>query len=73
MDLRLQNIADPDGRMITEEKQSRITSLTESEIGFLHATSLKQDGATDLTFNEEGTVLVVELAKPIAFWSPNNL
>lgn len=64
MDIRLQNIVDPDKRMITEEKLSRIAALTESEIGFLHATSLKQDGVT-LTYNEEGTVLVVDLAKPI--------
>ncbi len=65
MDIRLQNIADPDGRMTTEDKKSRIASLTESEIGFLHALSLKQDGVA-VTFNEEGTVLVVDLAKPIA-------
>lgn len=64
MDMRLQNIADPDGRMITALKKSRIASLTDSEIGYLHAVSLKQDEA-DVKFNEEGTVLVVELAKPI--------
>jgi hypothetical protein len=64
MDMRLQNIADPDGRMTTPEKKSRIASLTESEMGYLHATSLKQDGVST-SFNEEGTVLVVDLAKPI--------
>ncbi len=64
MDMRLQNIADPDGRMTNEDKSSRIADLTESEIGYLHPTSLKQD-AVDVQFNEEGTVLVVELAKPI--------
>lgn len=64
MDMRLQNIADPDGRMITEEKKSRIATLTETEIGYLHAVSLRQDGA-DVKFSEEGTVLVVELVKPI--------
>ncbi|MFK7813590.1 MAG: M1 family metallopeptidase [Maribacter sp.] len=64
MDMRLQNIADPDGRMTTPEKKSRIASLSESEIGYLHPISLKQDGA-EVKFNEEGTVLVVELAKPI--------
>ncbi|MFS4492696.1 M1 family metallopeptidase [Maribacter sp. 2308TA10-17] len=64
MDMRLQNIADPDGRMTTSEKTSRIATLSESEIGYLHPTSLKQDGV-DVKFNEEGTVLVVTLAKPI--------
>ena len=63
MDVRLQNIKDPDGRMFKEGK-SRIAVLNPSEIGFLHATSLTQDGEA-VTFNEEGTVLVVELAKPI--------
>lgn len=64
MDIRLQTIADPDGRMITEDKESRISSLTESEMGYLHATSLSQDGK-NVTYSEEGTVLVVELASPI--------
>jgi hypothetical protein len=64
MDMRLQNIADPDGRMTTPEKKSRIATLTESEIGYVHPTSLKQDGVT-VKYSEEGTVLVVELAKPI--------
>ncbi|MBM1105195.1 M1 family metallopeptidase [Aurantibacter crassamenti] len=64
MDMRLQNIADPDGRMVTEDKKSRIAALTESEIGYLHVKSLTQDGVT-VTFNEEETILVVELAKPI--------
>ncbi len=64
MDVRLQNIADPDGRMIKEDKTSRIATLSESEIGYLHPTSLKQDGVT-VSYNEEGTILVVDLAKPI--------
>lgn len=64
MDARLQSIIDPDGRMTTEDKKSRIASLTESEIGYLHAVTLKQDGQT-VSFEEEGTVLVVTLAKPI--------
>ncbi|VAW10928.1 Zn-dependent aminopeptidase [hydrothermal vent metagenome] len=64
MDVRLQNIADPDDRMVTEAKTSRIATLSESEMGYLHVVSLKQDG-NDVTFNEEGTVLVVELTKPI--------
>jgi len=64
MDIRLQNIADPDGRMIDLDKESRIASLSESEIGYLHPESLTQDGQK-VSFNEEGTVLVVHLAKPI--------
>ncbi len=64
MDVRLQNIADPDDRMTTSEKTSRIAALSESEMGYLHVTALTQDGSK-VTFNEEGTVLVVDLAKPI--------
>lgn len=64
MDLRLQSIVDPDGRMTTDDKKSRIASLNESEIGYLHAKTLTQDGQK-VSFNEEGTVLVVDLAKPI--------
>lgn len=63
MDIRLQNIEDPDGRM-SVKGQSRIASLTTEEIGYLRASSLKQDGG-DVSFNLEGTVLEVMLAKPI--------
>ncbi len=65
MDVRLQNIADPDGRMMTEDKKSRIATLSDKEVGYLHTNSLLQDGQK-VNFSEEGTVLVVELAKPIA-------
>lgn len=65
MDIRLQSIADPDDRMTTPDKKSRIASLTDTEIGYLHATSLTQDGSK-VSFSEDGTVLVVDLAKPIA-------
>ncbi len=64
MDSRLQSIQDPDNRMVTEENKSRIAHLSKSEMGFLHVTSLTQDGQK-VTFNEEGTVLVVDLPKPI--------
>ncbi len=64
MDVRLQTIQDGDKRMMVEGK-SRISSLTEDEIGFLHVTSLTQDGAK-VAFNEEETILVVDLAEPIA-------
>ena len=63
MDQRLHSIKDPDGRMWVDGK-SRISALTESEIGYLHPTTLTQDGSP-VKFSEEGTVLVVELAKPI--------
>ncbi|RIV72619.1 M1 family metallopeptidase [Flagellimonas aequoris] len=63
MDIRLQNIKDPDKRMM-EDGKSRIAALSESEMGYLHAQSLTQDGQP-VTFKEEGTILVVDLAKPI--------
>ncbi len=63
MDVRLQSIKDPDPRMMSNGK-SRIASLSPAEIGYLHVTSLKQDGQT-AQINEEGTILVVDLAKPI--------
>jgi hypothetical protein len=64
MDVRLQHIADPDDRMTTEDKKSRIAALSPTEMGFLRVEQLTQDGAP-VSFSEEGTVLVVELAKPI--------
>ncbi|SHI47464.1 M1 family metallopeptidase [Pseudozobellia thermophila] len=64
MDIRLQTIADPDGRMMTDENTSRIASLSEDEMGYLHVSSLLQDGQK-VDFVEEGTILVVDLAKPI--------
>ncbi|PCE66722.1 M1 family metallopeptidase [Sediminicola luteus] len=64
MDIRLQNIKDPDGRMTTTDKKSRIASLSEDEIGFLKVTDLKQDGVA-VKHTTEGTVLVVELATPL--------
>tara|TARA_R110002051_G_scaffold159564_2_gene231042 strand:- start:635 stop:2482 length:1848 start_codon:yes stop_codon:yes gene_type:complete len=64
MDIRLQNIEDPDRRMIDDNKKSRIASLTPEEIGYLRVASLTQDGKP-VTFKEESTVLIVELAEPI--------
>ena len=71
MNARLTSIQDPDGRMVNNlgtrenpEYESRISKLSEDEIGFLHATSLKQDGS-DVMMNEVGTVLVVDLNKPL--------
>lgn len=72
MDMRLQDIADPDGRMVnnlgTKEEpkyQSRISILKPDEIGYLRVESLDQDGKK-VDFKEEGTVLQVTLAEPIA-------
>ncbi|MDX1766599.1 MAG: M1 family metallopeptidase [Arenibacter troitsensis] len=63
MDMRLQNIADPDGRMMANGK-SKIASLSPEEIGYLRVTSLTQDNQA-VSFVEEETILVVELNKPI--------
>ena len=71
MDMRLQNIKDPDGRMTNNlgdrenpKYQSRISLLKEDEIGFIKVSSLSQDG-TALEYKVEGTVLEVKLAKAI--------
>ncbi len=63
MDIRLRSIKDPDGRMMANGK-SRIASLSDSEMGYLHVQSLSQDGQA-VSFKEEGTILVVDLAEPI--------
>jgi hypothetical protein len=60
MDVRSRTIADADRRV-----QDRIFNLQEDEIGYLHALSLTQNGQPT-QFTEEGTVLVVDLAEPIA-------
>jgi len=65
MDARLQNISDPDRRMTTEDKKSRIASLSPDQIGYLNAKSLTQDGQ-GVSMAQEGTVLVVNLAQPLA-------
>ena len=72
MDVRLQNIVDPDSRMVdnvgTEENpvyESRIAKLTPEEIGFIHVNSLLQDGVA-VEYSVQGTVLEVVLAEPIA-------
>ncbi len=59
MDVRSRNISDPDARV-----GDRISKLSDSEIGYQHIESLKQDGK-DLTWNIEGTVMEVALAKPL--------
>ena len=59
MDVRSLTIRDPDQRV-----GDRISKLTPTEQGFLKVNTLTQDGAT-LTYKEVGTVLEVELQKPI--------
>jgi len=59
MDVRSLNIPDPDGRV-----QDRISKLSPEEIGYIKVSSLKQNGAA-LNYQTVGTVLEVDLAKPI--------
>jgi hypothetical protein len=71
MDIRLQNITDPDGRMVTNTgtkqspvKESKISTLTPEEIGFIKVNSLQQDGV-DIEHTTIGTVLKVKLNKSL--------
>jgi len=72
MDMRLRNIKDPDGRMVTkikgadgkEVKESRIKNLKPNEIGFLKISNFKQDGVS-AAVKEVETILEVTLAKPL--------
>ncbi len=71
MDMRLQNIVDPDGRMVnnlgtrTEPKyESRISKLKPDEIGFIKVNSLSQDGKP-VKHEVFGTILKVTLNSPI--------
>jgi hypothetical protein len=59
MDIRSRTIQDPDSRI-----GDRISKLTPDEIGYIRPSSLTQDGA-NLTYKVEGTVLEVELDRPI--------
>jgi hypothetical protein len=59
MDVRSRTIQDPDSRV-----GDRISKLTEAEQGFLKVNTLTQDEET-LSFETVGTVLEVELSKPI--------
>lgn len=60
MDVRSRTITDPDPRV-----GSRIAALSPNEIGYLKIANLKQDGKA-LETREEGTILVVKLAKALA-------
>jgi hypothetical protein len=59
MDVRSRSLPDPDKRVL-----DRISKLTESEIGYQHILSLRQDGK-ELTTTTKGTILEVKLAKPM--------
>lgn len=72
MDMRLQSVKDPDGRMVnkikvddkTTKNESRIAKLLPNEIGYLHISNFKQDGESAKA-KEVETILEVTLAKPI--------
>ncbi|MBW3545691.1 MAG: M1 family metallopeptidase [Bacteroidetes bacterium] len=59
MDIRSRTIEDADPRV-----GSRISTLKPEEIGYLRVQSLEQDGK-ETSFNEEGTILVVNLPQPL--------
>ncbi len=59
MDVRSRTIQDPDGRV-----RDRISKLSDDEIGYQKVKSLKHDGK-DVKFVHDGTILIVELDKPI--------
>jgi len=72
MDIRLQNIADPDGRMVTNigsmERpiyESRIATLKPDEIGYQKIISLSQNG-NPVLYEVIGTLLKVTLNEPIS-------
>lgn len=72
MDMRLQSVKDPDGRMVnkikvddkTTKNESRIAKLQPNEIGYLHISNFKQDGQSAVA-KEVKTILEVTLTKPI--------
>ncbi len=59
MDVRSRNLPDPDNRVM-----DRISKLNKDEIGYQHVLSLKQD-EQDTKYQVEGTILTVNLPKPI--------
>lgn len=59
MDIRSRNISDPSSKI-----GSRIAGLSEDEIGFIKTASLSQDGSA-VSFEEEGSILIVDLNSPI--------
>ncbi len=72
MDVRAQNIADPDARFIKKTKDAagnetrdiRIANLKPNEIGYLKVSNFKQDGIAATT-KEVSTILEVDLPKAL--------
>ncbi len=72
MDSRIQNVPDPDARMLNkiktvdgkEIKESRLKTLQPNEIGFLKISNFKQDGISAKA-KEVSTILEVDLANPL--------
>ncbi|WP_298397428.1 M1 family metallopeptidase [Flavobacterium sp.] len=71
MDMRLQSVKDPDARMVNkikvnekEIKESRISKLLPTEIGYLHISNFKQDGIA-APAKEVETILEVTLNQPL--------
>ncbi len=65
MDVRNSYLPDPDARMmLADKKTTRMSQLKESEQGWHKISKLTQDGA-DTKFEVNGTILEVDLAKPI--------
>ena len=71
MDIRLKTIVDPDKRMVktfksgnTETYESRISTLTPEEIGYMNIKNFKQEGVVAKT-KVSGTILEVTLPNPI--------
>jgi len=67
MDIRLQNIADPDSRMTVKDSlgtSSRIARLKDDEIGYQKIVSMKQNG-NPVAFEVLGTILKVSLNEPL--------
>lgn len=72
MDIRAQNIPDPDARFIKRTKgadgkeirEVRIANLKPNEIGYLRISNFKQDGVS-ANAKEVATILEVDLPKPI--------
>lgn len=72
MDYRLQNIPDPDGRMIIKEGEgqnqktlSRISELKPEDIGYQKIKSISQNGK-ELKYKINGTIIEIELAQPLS-------
>jgi len=72
MDYRLQNIADPDSRMVIKEgsgknqkARSRIAELKPEDRGYQHIKSIRQNGK-ELSYKINGTIMEVKLAQPLS-------